>query len=204
MKMKLFNTATLALFIAAAPLAAHAGKIKTINAPLLITTSEVENASALAPLWEDGKRQELAGLTLIEDARKLDKSARKDLRKAEEKRVKAQAKADDRRATFVTISGQIGVAKTPVEAASAMKLASKSLDDWKDEVEQLAKAEARLRNAQSEIAAAASAVRNGEEQVIAGRAKMHRAEQQASGLDVTESHRVQAQVNDDVEFVDLR
>ncbi|WDI32221.1 hypothetical protein PUV54_03315 [Hyphococcus flavus] len=204
MKNRLINSTVLALLFAAAPLAAHAGKIKTITAPMEITMSQADNASSLASMWEDGKRQEYAGLALIEDAQKLDKSARKDLRKAEEKQAKFTAISEDRRAQFVTVSGRIGLAKTPGEGASAMKLADKALDDWKDDVEALGKATDRVREAEARIAAAASALRNGEEQVALGREKMRRAENKASGVSGAEAHPAQAQSGEKYDFVDMR
>jgi hypothetical protein len=164
--------------------------------------SQAENAPMLATQWEDGKRQEFAGLALIEDARKQDKSARKDLRKAEEKQAKLAAKADDRRAQFVTVAGNIGLAETPGEGAGAMKLAAKALDGWKDEVEALGKASDKVREAEVKIAAAASAVRNGEEQVVTGREKMRRAELEASGVSLAEPQ-THDEADEKIEFVEM-
>lgn len=178
-KSKIITSApvlALSLLVSAAVTPACAGKDEAIVIPLKISQSAATNAAELGVLWEEGKRQEMAGLDQAKEGDKKIKGAQKDVRKAEEKKLKAQSKTDDRRAVYVKTAASLGDAKTPAEASAELKTFKSAVKDWEDAYNDLTKSQDRLLNAQAELASGQALLKNGQAEIELGRQKMRRAD----------------------------
>lgn len=167
------------LALAASPAVAGDKKKDVIAVPAAITQSGAPDADIRALSWQDGKRQEMAGLKQVEKAQDDLKKAQKTLRKAQEKNAKQQSRTTLAREGYVSAVTLLGKADTAEAAGEELKAFGKAVDHWRDEAKDLSRTKQRVTEIEQEIATAQSQLRTGNELARTGREKMRVAETQA-------------------------
>lgn len=199
MTKQMLKTAAAALAILSlSATGACASKTAEIVAPLSVTNSQMQNATALSSQWIDGRRQEMTGLEQVEEGGKLIRKAQKEERKSTEKLTKAVTVSDEQRAAYVRLVAGFGGATIPSAVDTEIKALKKAADDWSDAYKRVEKSQSRVKEAQLDIANGESMVRTGNEMIATGREKMRISEAQSQGFPAEP-----AVLINDQQFVDM-
>ncbi|NNL88872.1 MAG: hypothetical protein HKP25_07355 [Marinicaulis sp.] len=173
--LTIFVSTAAATMLLASP--AHAGKKdEPVIAPATIILSAAANADALAALWVEGKRQEIAGLAQAGEFQKDLEKAHKEERKLVEKTNKTVTQADAKGSAYKSLAKRGGDVATPAMAKAEVEALKKAADDWNGAFEKAEKNREKLAQTRTRIDSLTAMHGAGLKSVNDGREKMERAE----------------------------